>query len=276
MVARSRELTPDRSARHLFGAEMRRLRLEAGMSLDRLADVLKYGKTSLHRFETAESMIPPDLAPKLDAAFGAGKFFEKLYVLARKEIHPDQFRRRMELETRARVIEEYSGQLVPGLAQTEDYARALFTLHNPRASADSIQDLVTARMSRQTTLRSENPPDHSMILDEEVLRRSFGGAAVMYAQLAYLAEIALTPTGMVQVVPFSLGGHALTGGSLALLTLDDGTRVAWEESISTGTLLEESEGVARRKRAYDRLRACALPPQESAALIRSVMEALPR
>lgn len=275
MAARPRELTPDRSARHLFGSEMRRLREAAGMSLERLATVVKYGKSSLARFETAESMIPPDLPARLDAAFGTDGFFEKLYGLARKEIHPDKYRRRMELEARSRLIQEYAGQLVPGLVQTEDYARALFQTHNPRATPDEIEELVTARMSRQALFLADSPPDHSVILDAAVFRRSFGGPAVMRAQLARLADLTLTPTSVIQVLPFEHGGHALMGGSLALLTVDNGTQVAWEEGSSTGTLLEDQGDVTARQRAYDLLRACALSPSKTAAFIRSVMEALP-
>ncbi|AEW93772.1 helix-turn-helix domain-containing protein [Streptantibioticus cattleyicolor] len=276
MARTPRPLTPDRSARHLFGAEVRRHRELAAMSLERLAEVVKYSKSHLARIESAECMVPPDLPGSLDAAFGTDGSFGRLYGLARREIHPDQFRRRMEIEAQARLIQEYSGQIVPGLVQTEEYARALFRTHNPKAPAGEMEELVTARMSRQALLRADPPPDHSMILDEAVLRRSFGGPAVMREQLARLADLTLTPTSVVQVLPFEHGGHALMGGSMALLTMADGTQVAWEEGISTGTLLEDPGDVTARQRAYDLLRACALSPKNSAAFIRSVMEALPR
>ncbi|MGP3947243.1 helix-turn-helix domain-containing protein [Streptomyces sp. 7N604] len=275
MPARPRELTPDRSARHLFGAKMRAHRERGGMSLEALSDVVNISRSHLSRIETAESMPPPDLPPRLDVAFGTDGIFEELYRLASKEIHPDQFQRRMDLEARAQVIGEYSGQIVPGLMQTEDYARAQFREANPWAARDRIEELVTARMSRQAWLRAGPPLDYSAVLDEAVLRRGFGGPAVMRAQLAHLAELTLTQTTMVQVLPFEHGGHALVGGSLTLMTLDDGARVAYEESITTGTLLEDLESVADRQRAYDLLRASALSPQDSAAFIQSVMEALP-
>ncbi|MER8000815.1 helix-turn-helix transcriptional regulator [Streptomyces sp. NPDC095613] len=275
MAPRPRELTPDRSARDLFGAEMRRFRERAGMSLESLADVLRYGKSSLARYETAEAMIPPDLPARLDAAFGSDGLFGKLYGLAKKEVHPDQFRRRMDLEAQARHIQEFAGQLVPGIVQTEPYARALFRVHNPKASQDEIDALWTARATRQALLVGDQVPDLSVILDEAAIRRPFGDADVMREQLERLCELALTPTTVVQVFPFSFGGHALAGGSLALLTAPDGTQVAYEEGISTGTLLEERTVVTRHQRAYDLLRACALSPQDTAAFIRSAMEALP-
>ncbi|WEV26709.1 helix-turn-helix transcriptional regulator [Streptomyces sp. 71268] len=274
MSARPRDLTPDRSARHLFGAEMRRLREAAGMSLDALGDVLKYGKSSLHRFETAQTMVPPDLPTKLDAAFGTDGLFGKLYELARKEVHPDRYRRRMELEAQARVINEYAGHTVPGLMQTRGYARALLHVGHPHATSDEVEGLVAARLGRQTSLQADPPPELSVILDEAVLRRTVGGPLVMHEQLASLLPLVDGPATVIQVLPFSHGEHPFLGGSLTLMTVGRGDVAAYEESIATGHLLEDPEGVAVRCRAYDRMRAHALSPEESAALIRSTMEAL--
>lgn len=275
MPARPRELTPDRSARHLFGAKMRAHRMRAGMSLEALNDVVNISRSHLARIETAEAMPPPDLPPRLDAAFGTDGIFQELYRLAAKEIHPDQFKRLMELEARAQVIREYGAQIVPGRLQTEDYARAQFRQANPWAPEDRIEELVTARMSRQSVLSSDTLMDYSAVLDEATLRRGFGGPAAMRAQLARLAELTLTQTTMIQVVPFDFGGHGLAGGTLVLMTLEDGARFAYEESITTGTLMEDLESVIKRQRVYDLLRASALSPDDSAAFIRSVMEVLP-
>ncbi|MGW6461528.1 helix-turn-helix domain-containing protein [Streptomyces sp. NPDC055078] len=267
---------PDRSARDLFGSEMRRLRMAAGMSLERLAEVIRYSKSSLARFEIAEAMIPPDLSAKLDAAFGTDQLFEKLYGLARKEIHPDRYRRHMELEARARVIREFAGHVVPGLVQTEDYARALFRAHNPKAKPEEIQDLMTARLSRQALLQGEDPPHFFGILDETVIRRPVGGPAVMRAQLAALLPLVDSPTTTLQILPFDHGEHALLGGGLLrVLTLDNGTVVAYQEGVNSGTLFEAQDLAGPRQHAYELMTAYALPPRETAALIRATMEALP-
>lgn len=148
MPARPRELRPDRSARDRFGAEMRRYREEAGLTLERLGAIVGYSKSVISRVETADAMMSLDLPPALDATFQTGGLFEKLYALAKNEVHPDRYRRRMELERRAVVIEEYGGQMVPGLVQTDDYARALFRVGDPTASHQAIEDLVLTRMGR--------------------------------------------------------------------------------------------------------------------------------
>lgn len=273
--AQPAELTPDKSARHLFGAKLREYRSRKAMSLEGLSKVVNLSKAQLSRVERAEAMIPPELPAQLDAAFGTEALFMDLYSLARKEIHPDQFRRRMELESQAVLIKEYSPQIVPGLLQTPDYARAQFRVHLPKAPQGEIEQLVTARLSRRDHLLGDPRPDYAVILDEAVLRRWYGTPAVMREQLSALLQLALTPTSFVQVVPFAHGGHALAGGSLSLWTLGDGTNIAYEESITTGTLVEETREVQARLWAYDLLSASALSPADSADFIRSAMEALP-
>ncbi len=274
MPARPKELRPDRSARDLFGSEMRMCREQEGLSLERLGGIVGFSKSALSRVETADAMIPPDLPARLDATFSTGGLFEKLYALAKNEVHPDRYRRRMELERRARVYEELAGHVVPGLAQTEEYARELFRLNSPNATAEEIEDKVLVRMGRKDLLRGEPAPFFGCILDEAVLRRPIAGPTVMRAQLAALLDLVDAPNSLIQVLPFTHGGHALLGGTLNLLTLDDGTEVAYEESIDTGTLLEDNESVTARRRAYDRLKAYALSPRETTALILEAMEAL--
>ncbi len=259
----------------MFGATLRKRRERVGWSLEKLAGEVMSSKSVLARIEAAEAVIPVDLPDRLDVVFGTDDLFAVLYELAKTEIHPDRYRRRMALEAQAVVIDEYAGQIIPGLVQTEDYARALFRVSNPRQSAEAIEEMVAVRMGRQQLLRADQAPYLSIILDEAALRRSIGGAAVMRVQLALLLQLVDGPTTVVQVVPFSHGEHALLGGSMTLFTLDDGSAVGYEESIVTGTLIEDPELVASRRRAYDLLRAHALSPQATSVLISDVMEALP-
>ncbi len=269
----TRELTPNRSARHMFGAQMRRLREQNGMTLAQLSGIVNHSTSSLHRIETAESAIPKDLPGQLDAAFNTDGWFGTLYALARVEAHPDRYRRRMELETRARRIDEYAGHYVPGILQTESYARAVLASGN---SANKVPDLLTARMARQVIRFGDHPPFMTVVLDEAVIRRAIGGPDVMREQLESLLPLVDSESSTVQVLPFGAGEHPLLGGTLTLLTLDDGMAVAYEESISSGTLYEDAESVETRRRKYDRVRANALSATDSAAAIRAAMEDLSR
>jgi transcriptional regulator with XRE-family HTH domain len=274
MVFQPQALTPDRSARHFYGSEVRRYRTNAKMSLAGLAEVVKYSKSQLGRIETADAMPQPGLSEALDAAFGTDGHFVRLYALARREAHRDKYRRRMELEAQARVIEEYSGHVVPGLVQTRDYAYALFRASNPGESEDRLEERVAARLGRQELLRTDPRPHLWIILDEAVTRRPVGTPAVMREQLAVLLPLVETPHTTIQALPDSHGEHALLGGSLTLLTLGGSLTVAYEEGITIGHLIEDPEAVSQHRRAYDLLRAYALSPRDTAAMVKAAMEDL--
>jgi transcriptional regulator with XRE-family HTH domain len=257
----------------MFGSEMRRLREQSGMSLAQLSGIVNSSTSSLHRIETAESMIPKGLPGQLDAAFGVDGWFTNLYALASIEAHPDRYRRWMELETRARRIDGYAGHYVPGLLQTEGYARAVLASGNP---AEAVPDLLAARLDRQGIRCGDRPPFMTVVLDEAVIRRAIGGREVMREQLETLLPLVHSEISTVQVLPFHAGEHPLLGGALNLLTLDDGTVVAYEESIASGTLYEDAESIEIRRRKYDRVRANALSATDSAAALRAAMEDLSR
>ncbi|GAA0550092.1 MULTISPECIES: helix-turn-helix domain-containing protein [Streptomyces] len=152
MLFQPRELFPDRSARDLFGAEIRRHREKADMSLRRLSEVLNYSKSHLARIEAAESLPYDDLPSKLDACFGTDGMFARVYALAKNEPFPGRFRRVIEIEKRATAIEQYSCATVPGLLQTPEFARESLRCGNRDAPSAEIDALANARIERQTRL----------------------------------------------------------------------------------------------------------------------------
>ncbi|GGK56569.1 helix-turn-helix domain-containing protein [Streptomyces flaveus] len=271
MTFKPQTLTPYLSARHYFGAEQRRHRESAGLSLVQLAGIVNSSKSTLARVETAELMPPPDLPDRLDAGFGTDRHFHGLYELAKREAHPDQYRRFMDFEAQAEVIENFGAQALPGLLQIREYADALLSRQED-LTREQIEERVNARLSRQDRLRSAQPPLRWAIIDESVLRRQVGSEECMYRQLAWLLEQVDTPDSKVQVMPFSAGPHSLMGGALTLLTLPNGSNVAYEEGIQVGHLYEDRDSVKKWRRQYEVLRANALPLAASAELIRDAME----
>lgn len=271
MTFKPQPLTPYLSARHYFGSEQRRHRERAGLSLVQLAGIVNSSKSTLGRIETAELMPPPDIPGRLDAAFGTDTHFHGLYELARREIHPDQYRRYMDFEFRAEVIEHYGAQALPGLFQTKPYARELLSCQE-NLSTNQVEERVAARMSRQERQQSDDPPFRWAIIDESALRRQVGDRECMHDQLTLLLAQVDAPDSKVQVLPFSAGPHSLLGGALTLLTLPDGTCVVYEESIQTGHLYEDPDAVKKWRRQYEVLRANSLSLAESAELIRTAME----
>ncbi|MGK4584200.1 helix-turn-helix domain-containing protein [Kitasatospora sp. HPMI-4] len=272
MVARTRELNPLRSARDLYGKELRRHRENAGMSLDRLSEVVNYSKTHLHGVETAERLPLPPLSSKIDAAFGTGGLFEGLWEIIRREQFPDRYRRYMELEAQASLIQVYCSQLVLGLVQTADYAHAVLRSGSPRDVAEKIDEKLAARLDRQDILKRPVPPHLWLILDEAALRRPVDGPEVMRAQLDHVLAVAQRPNIVVQVLPFASGAHPAMGGSLTILTLASGTEAAYMEGSHTGHLEEDAEAVRGFRLSYDLIKALALPPDESTAVIKTAME----
>ncbi|MDH6122086.1 helix-turn-helix transcriptional regulator [Kitasatospora sp. GAS204B] len=266
MAFQPRPLFPERSARDLYGADLRRYREAAGMSLSQLGEVLKFSKAHLSRIETAESLPPEGLSEKLDAAFGTDGHFTRLYPLAILEQFPDRYKRYMELAAQAVVRESFT-EIVPGLLQTPDYAEAIMRSGDPFATDEEIEQKVAARLKQQERLRSANPPRYWFILDEVALRRPVGGPIAMRDQMQRLLDAARPPHLTIQVLPFSAGAHSEMGGSLVLLTLPGGHVVAYEEGSRTGSLIEKSEDVAKRRAYYDHLRALALSPEDSLATI---------
>ncbi|MCX5266849.1 DUF5753 domain-containing protein [Streptomyces sp. NBC_00199] len=272
MASETQKLDPARSARDLYGTELRRQRQVAGVSLDRLSDIVNYSKTQLHGVETAERLPLPPLSAKLDAAFGTGGLFEGLWNIIQRERYPDRYRRFMELADQATDIHEYAGHLVPGLLQTPAYARALLRVGDPEASEEEIERKVELRMGRQGRLGEGDGPRLWALLEEGVLRRPVGGPATMREQLRALLSFAESPRIEVQVIPYAHGEHALLDSTLTLLTLPNTTSIAYLESNYSGQLIEDPTEAMKRRRAYDLLRANALSPRESAAMIEAAME----
>ncbi|MFC0599772.1 helix-turn-helix domain-containing protein [Streptomyces palmae] len=271
MKFQPRELTPHHSVRDLFGAELRYHREKAGMSLRQLSDVLKYSKSQLARYEAGEALPYDDLPAMLDACFGTNGLFVRLHAAAKKEPFPSKYRRALEIEAQATVIEQYLCATAPGLLQTPAYADRLMRIGQPNAPDAEIAALVKARMDRQPRLYGPEAPRCWFILDEAVLRRPVGGADVMRSQLMSLIENGTKPQITIQVLPFEAGEHPALGGSLNLYSHPK-QQVAYLEGIRCGQVFDDPKDVAERRDNYDLLRAMALSPRDSEAMIRAAME----
>ncbi|GCD93526.1 transcriptional regulator [Embleya hyalina] len=258
----------------MYGREIRVKRNNVGMSLTTCASILGYSKAALSRYETGESAIPPDMPARLDITFETDGLFGRLYEMVEHDQFPDRYRAFMTLAATAIQILEYAGQTIPGLLQTPDYARAQFIGFEPGAPTAEIERRVIARINRQRIFTRKDPPRYDAILDQAAIARPIGGPAVMRAQLETLLPRMDTQYGTIQVLPFDAGAHSVLGGSLTLLTLPDSEPVAYLEGSHTGQLREDPTTVADHQAAYDRLRAYALSPRESAAMIRAVIQEL--
>ncbi|GAB2953952.1 helix-turn-helix transcriptional regulator [Streptomyces pseudoechinosporeus] len=267
-----KELDPSTSLPALYGVKLRKLRIRAGLTQRQLGDKIPIAHSRIAQFELGNETPPEDVNAKLDVLLGADGDLIDLWGHIRMTPIPDWARKFVEYEARATKMLKYMAQAVPGLLQTEAYARALLRISRPRDTDAEIDELVTTRLERQAILRRSAPPLLWCILDEAVIRRPVGGHAVMSEQLAHVLRMARTPHVVVQVLPFGQGEHPVMGGSLTILSFERGSDVAYTESSHSGELVERPEEVAEYALAYDLLQAKALPPDESLAVIRSAME----
>ncbi|MGA5278361.1 helix-turn-helix domain-containing protein [Streptomyces cellulosae] len=257
----------------LFGARVRRLRTAAGLTQAELGALTHVVSTRITQIERASGAKPTlELARALDAALGADDLLVELWPYVYREAFPDWSRKFMEYSERAVAVRQYAAHVVPGLLQTEDYARAVLKVGRTLSSEAQLEERVALRMGRQERLGAPDRPELWVVLDEAVLRRPVGGLPVMRDQLTRLLASATEPHITVQVLPFDQGEHEVMGGSLTVLTMPDGREVAYTEGAHYGQLVEEPDEVASLALTYDRLRAAALPPLMSLDMIRSVRE----
>ncbi|GES31685.1 helix-turn-helix transcriptional regulator [Streptomyces angustmyceticus] len=259
------------SARWVLACELQRLREESGKSLAQLAEETNYDRTYLHRLETGERLSKLPVMEALDRAYATGGLLMRLWGLARLDAFKDKYREFMRLEAKATILHTYASA-IPGLLQTEGFARVVLSSATTPMDSDSIEEDVAARLGRQELLQRPRPPHVRVILDESALRRPARDPVIWRDQLMRISEAAKSPHVTVQVLPFSAGVHSLMGGSLWLLWMADGSAVAYLEGNRSGELIEEPEGVEQYRLSYDRLRDEALSPSDSAAFIEQLVE----
>jgi transcriptional regulator with XRE-family HTH domain len=267
-----RELDPSSSALAFFGSELRRYRTGAGLSQDRLGEVINYTGSLVGLVETARRSPSQEFAERCDAALGTGGALRRLWPLVNREAFPEWFRAFVEMEAAATRIFTFQSQVVPGLLQTERYAYAVLDANRPADTWEELSRRVDARLGRQQIFAGPNPPMLWAVLDESVLRRPVGGPDVMAEQLTRLAEVGRKRWATLQILPLRVGAHASLDGPFALLSLIEGEDVVHIEGGGTGYLTAAKSAVEKAALSYDFLRADALSQEDSLALITSVAE----
>ena len=263
-----RDLDPASSVLAFFGAELRRLRTTAGLSQEELGQRISYSGSLVGMVETARRAPARDFAERCDEVLATGGALARLWPLVSQEALPRWFRPFAELERTATSIRSWEPLVIPGLLQTEEYARALITAWQPGDAREAVQQQVTARVERQQLLEREDPPLLWTIISELALRNPVGGAGVLRDQLTRLLDReAEHPKIIVQVVPLDAGAHPGLEGPLVLVARPGEPDVAYLEVQGRGHLVESNDEVAHYGLLYDLLRAVALPPDASREMI---------
>ncbi|MFE0375191.1 helix-turn-helix domain-containing protein [Streptomyces inhibens] len=265
-------LDPSSSPRAMLGAELRHKREEAGLTQEELGRPLFVSGSFIGQLEAGTRRMQMEYAVKMDEILETDGYFARNCEAATKSKYPDHFSEAAEAEAMATAIREYAPSLIPGLLQTEAYARAVFRAYQPTATEDVIDKLVAARLERAQLLDHPTTPMLWAVLDEPVLRRRVGGRVAMAEALRHVAALARQHRIIVQVLPFAAGAHASLHGSLKLMAFTDAPPLAYVDGLGVGKLLDDPATVSRHELTYDLIGASALSPQESLALIESVAE----
>ncbi|WP_212912543.1 helix-turn-helix transcriptional regulator [Streptomyces sp. TS71-3] len=256
-----------------FGRDVKQVRLARGMTQKGLGRAAGYSEAYVSRVEAGLLRRPSEkFAKGCDFAFGTGELFTDMLRRIDEGDHPSWFVPYLELERKASRILDYSSDLVSGMLQTADYARTVFRLSNPHATAEAIDGKVASRLRRREVFEREDPPHLWVILHEACLHTVVGGAQVMSAQLAYLLTTAQSPYITLQVMPFSAGAPAAHMKPYILLHFTGEPSVLYTETRAGGSMHDSARTVEAAAHDYDLLRATALSPEQSLTLIRGLLK----
>ncbi|MFE7284391.1 helix-turn-helix domain-containing protein [Streptomyces noursei] len=253
-----------------FGSDVKRVRLGRKLTQKHLGKIAGYTDSYVSLVEAGKQMPSARFAEGCDLAFGTNGLFAGLLKRIDEADHPSWFVPYLEQEKKATSIHDYSIQSIMGMLQTEAYAHAIFRAGFPHAAADIIQGKVDARMDRRAVMERENPPTLWVVLHEAGLRAAVGGPAVMAGQLGHLINASERPNIDIQVITYAAGAAGVHVLPFTLLTFSSSPTVLYSDGPVGGKLYDKAKTVANAVRNYDRLRAHALPPDDSLALIKDL------
>ena len=264
---------------------MRKLREGADLTIDQVAEKVELSPSTISRMETAQVGVRPnDLRPLLEIYQVSDVQRDELMQLARKSRQQVWWQEYKDVPTAAVASREddavsilqYAAQVVPGLLQTEAYAREVLKAIHYQADTEKLARRLEARLARQALLTGKDAPQYWLVLDEAVLRRVIGGQEVMHAQLQRLIDAARLPNVTLQVLPFTAGAHAGLDGDFTILKYrdPDDPDVVFIENTGVDAYLEDAAVTRRYNSMFDHLRAAAQNPAESLRTLAVVEHAL--
>jgi hypothetical protein len=257
-----------------FAAEVRAHRNRLGWSQVMLGDKIGYSGSFVSDVERCERQPALDFAQACDREFGLPGTFVRLHELIRRNAYPAWFSPVVPLERKAVRIHGWEPFVVPGLLQTEEYARELIRVSRPQDSVARVDELVSARMERQAILTGESPPLLWYVLDEGCLHRVVGTREIMDAQLERLIAAASASGVVVQVLSFAAGDQPGADGPLTVYEFAGSPTVCYTECYRGGRLVEDATEVADMTTTVSMVRAAALAPRASLELMRRIRSEL--
>ncbi|MFC4326640.1 Scr1 family TA system antitoxin-like transcriptional regulator [Streptomyces andamanensis] len=253
-----------------YGAELRFKREAAGLTLEQLAEGSFRGISFLSQIERGERRMPLDLARHADQRLGTDGFFERRcedVAKARNTGHPLYFLDVPDLEKEATSLEEWNPSVFPGLLQTQEYFRGLARHVGPLTPPEKVEERIRGRLKRAELWRRPGRPTYWGIVTESAVRNTPLRPEVMAEQLEHILDLIRSTRSVFQVVPQTAPWHPLQHGMAKIMGFADAPPLVWTEGDFNGHIVDYPSTVAEYRRRYDLLRAVALPPDASLALI---------
>ncbi|MFJ8078632.1 helix-turn-helix domain-containing protein [Streptomyces sp. NPDC096176] len=274
-MAARKDIDGSASVPALYGAELRYKREAAGRTLQETVEGSFYGVSLLSEIERGTRRMPLDLARHVDRLLSTDGFFERRCEdvrRAKKGVHAEYFVQVADLERRAQVIEKWTPALLPGLLQTAAYARAVIHAAHPLDQPDEVEAKVAARVRRAELFVDPKMPEYWAVLHESLVTQPLLPAADMAAQLDHIAALAECRRIVLQVLPWNGPTRPFMELDMMFMRFADAPPLLYTEGPYHGQLIDDPLLVGQYRKAYDRLRAAALSPEASLAMIRAVAE----
>ncbi|HBF82720.1 MAG TPA: transcriptional regulator [Streptomyces sp.] len=254
-----------------FGAQLRLLREREGLTRAELGSRLGYGEDQIASVELGRRIPKPEMIDRADEVLGAGGLLVAMKAEVARARYPAFFRDAARLEAEAVELHVYANQAVPGLLQTEGYAREVFTMRRPLLGEETVSQRVAARLARQDIFAKPTMPTISFVIEESVLRRPLGGQSVRRGQWEHILLCGRRRNVVVQVMPIECEEHAALSGPFTLIETRDGRRIAYVEAHKDSRLYTDRSSVRELEEAYGLLRAQALTPRESMDFVETLL-----
>ncbi|MFC8492552.1 MULTISPECIES: helix-turn-helix transcriptional regulator [unclassified Streptomyces] len=249
-----------------------RLRREAlGMRAAELGEVTGYGEDMIYKIEGGKRIPRPEFLDKADEVLAAGGLLSAMKEDVAKVRYPKKVRALAKMEERAVEIQLYDPLNIHGLLQTPEYARGLLSMRRPAYTQGEVERMAAGRIARQSIFLRDPAPEISFVLEEWTLRRPLGGWALRRAQLERLLEVGRLRNVELQVMPMDREEHAGVDGGIEVLKFSDGSAVGRSPVVANGRPVTERKQLHILELRYGIIRAQALAPRESTALIEQLL-----
>jgi transcriptional regulator with XRE-family HTH domain len=273
--------------RILLGAQLRRLREGAGISREDAGYHIRASGSKISRMELGRVSFKERDVSDLLELYGITDTEErdKLIQLTKEanatpwwqkyqDVVPDWFQVYVGLEEAAQLIRVYEMQFVPGLLQTEDYARAVVLQGAPGLDPAEVDRRVAVRLGRQKLFAKGKGPRFWAVVDEAALRRPIGGKDVLAAQIERLMDAVNEPNITLQVMPFRYGGHAADGGAFTIMRFPEADLpdIVYMEYLTGALYLDKPDEVERYAAVMERLSVAATSPDRTRELLASMLK----